>query len=85
MANMVMLVNLPEKANPAVKKTRARPYAVWLTLNGAMMQNESCQGSRALLRVAASSTMTLNLAPFGRWTLRDKAPQRRLALRSGAR
>jgi len=25
--------------------------------------------------------MTLNLAPFGRWTLRDKAAQRRLALR----
>ncbi len=24
----------------------------------------------------------LNLAPFGRWTLRDKAAQRRLALRS---
>ena len=26
----------------------------------------------------------LNLAPFGRWTLRDKAAQRRLALRWGA-
>ncbi|MCL4526695.1 MAG: hypothetical protein M1492_09585 [Gammaproteobacteria bacterium] len=26
----------------------------------------------------------LNLAPFGRWTLRDKAAQRRLALRSRA-
>jgi hypothetical protein len=24
--------------------------------------------------------MALNLAPFGRWTLRDKAAQRRLAL-----
>jgi hypothetical protein len=23
----------------------------------------------------------LNLAPFGRWTMRDKAAQRRLALR----
>jgi hypothetical protein len=29
----------------------------------------------------ASSNMALNLAPFGRWTLRDKAAQRRLALR----
>jgi hypothetical protein len=29
--------------------------------------------------------MALNLAPFGRWTLRDKAAQRRLALRSAAR
>ena len=26
--------------------------------------------------------MAINLAPFGRWTLRDKAAQRRLALRS---
>jgi len=25
--------------------------------------------------------MALNLAPFSRWTLRDKATQRRLALR----
>ena len=28
-----------------------------------------------------SSNMALNGAPFGRWTLRDKAAQRRLALR----
>ena len=27
------------------------------------------------------SNMVLNLAPFGRWTLRDEAAQRRLALR----
>jgi hypothetical protein len=27
------------------------------------------------------SNMALNLALFGRWTLRDKAAQRRLALR----
>ena len=27
----------------------------------------------------------LNLAPFGRWTLRDKAAQRRLALRWASR
>jgi hypothetical protein len=27
------------------------------------------------------SIPSLNLAPFGRWTLRDKAAQRRLALR----
>jgi hypothetical protein len=27
------------------------------------------------------SNMALNLAPFGRWTLRHKAAQRRLALR----
>ncbi|TVO53459.1 hypothetical protein FHP91_16955 [Denitromonas halophila] len=28
-----------------------------------------------------SSNLALNLAPFSRWTLRDKAAQRRLALR----
>jgi hypothetical protein len=28
--------------------------------------------------------MAFNLAPFGRWTLRDKAAQRRLALRYAA-
>ena len=34
-----------------------------------------CCGKRLLPNPA------LNLAPFGRWTLRDKAAQRRLALR----
>ena len=29
------------------------------------------------------SNPALNLAPFGRWTLRDKAAQRRLALLQG--
>jgi len=36
---------------------------------------------RRLLLSAAMSNPALNLAPFGRWTLRDKAAQRRLALR----
>jgi len=31
--------------------------------------------------IAASFNMALNLALSGRWTLRDKAAQRRLALR----
>ena len=30
---------------------------------------------------AAEPNMALNLAPFGRWTLRDKAVRRRLTLR----
>jgi hypothetical protein len=34
-----------------------------------------------LLRAAASSKPALNLAPFGRWTLLDKAAQRRQPLR----
>jgi hypothetical protein len=33
------------------------------------------------LVVPQLSNMALNLAPFGLWTLRDKAAQRRLALR----
>ena len=45
------------------------------------------QHNRVAIQVtlAEAGTMThnmaLNLAPFGRWTLRDKAAQRRLALR----
>lgn len=31
--------------------------------------------------MAKVPNMALNLAPFGRWTLRHKAAQRRLALR----
>ena len=31
--------------------------------------------------VNKSPNPALNLAPFGRWTLRDKSAQRRLALR----
>jgi len=38
-------------------------------------------GLGALERLKVTSNMALNLAPFGRWTLRDKAAQRRLALR----
>jgi hypothetical protein len=33
--------------------------------------------------IIQTPNMALNLAPFGRWTLRDKAAQRRLALRWG--
>ncbi len=32
-------------------------------------------------RFSEMPNMALNLAPFGRWTLRDKAAPRRLALR----
>jgi len=35
--------------------------------------------------LSASPNPALNLAPFGRWTLRDKAAQRRLALRWASR
>lgn len=45
------------------------------------MQDKSAAGGGFTLRVAASFNLALNLAPFGRWTLRDKAAQRRLALR----
>ena len=45
------------------------------------VQNISDPSKTLILRVAASFNTALNLAPFGRWTLRDKAAQRRLALR----
>ena len=35
----------------------------------------------ALVNQNKCSNMALNLAPFSRWTLRDKAAQHRLALR----
>lgn len=34
---------------------------------------------------AAMHNMAINLSSFGRWTLRDKAVQRRLALRQSAK
>ena len=40
-----------------------------------------CLGVRVAVMSILRSNMALNLAPFGRWTLRDKAAQRRLALR----
>ena len=36
---------------------------------------------RASEVLSVALTRRLNLAPFSRWTLRDKAAQRRLALR----
>jgi hypothetical protein len=36
---------------------------------------------KTALRSTSRANMALNLAPFSRWTLRDKAAQRRLALR----
>jgi hypothetical protein len=33
-----------------------------------------------LVKTSNTSNMALNLVPFGRWTLCDKAAQRRLAL-----
>ena len=37
--------------------------------------------NKNIRRLVPRSNPALNLAPFGRWTLRDKAAQRRLALR----
>jgi hypothetical protein len=36
---------------------------------------------KIILNSEQTANPALNLAPFGRWTLRDKAAQRRLALR----
>ena len=42
------------------------------------------RGCKTSPSLAFMHNPALNLAPFGRWTLRDKAAQRRLALRSAA-
>lgn len=56
----------------------------------ALLGGFSCPTPLVAHRVAVAKTIShqeqranpaLNLAPFGRWTLRDKAAQRRLALR----
>jgi len=52
-----------------------------LISEGVIVQNNSWGREMCFLRVAAPSNPALNLAPFSRWTLRDKAAQRRLALR----
>ena len=52
-----------------------------LSIEGVSLNNRSWPAGVGLLRVAASSNMALNPAPFSRWTLRDKAAQRRLAPR----
>ena len=44
----------------------------------------SIQGRKAFVLLYLPSNMALNLAHFVRWTLRDKAAQRRLALRYAA-
>ncbi|MDP1613506.1 MAG: hypothetical protein Q8M11_20800, partial [Sulfuritalea sp.] len=48
-----------------------------LGIEGMKVQDNSWCRSKPLLRVAASSNMAVDLAPFGRWTLRDEAAQRR--------
>ncbi len=48
------------------------------TVFGASM---SLSSSLAMVRLSTRHNPALNLAPFSRWTLRDKAAQRRLALR----
>jgi hypothetical protein len=45
------------------------------------VQDISARSNTRILRGAASFNPALNLAPSGRWTLRDKAAQRPLALR----
>ena len=42
---------------------------------------QSQERSSKVMAATPLPNMALNLAPFGRWTLRDKAAQRRLALR----
>ena len=55
------------------------PWLVGLSLSAAHCLLR--QASIGYVVSKVRSNMALNLAPFGRWTLRDKAAQRRLALR----
>ena len=48
---------------------------------GVIVQHNPWGSEVCFLRVPASSTPALYLAPFRDWSLRDKAAQRRLALR----
>jgi hypothetical protein len=41
--------------------------------DGGVMQDKSAAGGGFTLRVAASFNIPVKAAPFGRWTLRDKA------------
>ena len=50
-------------------------------LQGRLLHLEVGHRSPSSHGSANSPNMELNLAPFGRWALRDKAAQRRLALR----
>ena len=50
--------------------------------SGAVSPAPTFEMSRFSVRVLDRRRVALNLAPFGRWTLRDKAAQRRLAPRS---
>ena len=52
-----------------------------LTSEGVIVHNNSWGREVVFLRVAAPSNPALNLVRFALWTLRDKAAQRRLALR----
>jgi hypothetical protein len=44
-----------------------------------ILATRSPSRQRRLFSIGTMSNPALNLAPFGRWTLRDKAAQRRLA------
>ena len=66
----------------ATPKPLVHHYAVAALRGGFVFSSSITVGSRATPLLPASSPNTaLNHAPFGRWTLRDKAAQRRLALR----
>jgi hypothetical protein len=71
------------KKKPASSKRaqlpRATDYAKRFHKDWDMLRNLMVRGYFSA--IAASFNPALNLAPFSRWTLRDKAAQRRLALR----
>ena len=80
-------VCVPPGFSASIVRSRSRLAAVGLRYAQAMpfisrpLQNlRSCSGEAGSVGCATSNP-ALNLAPSGRWTLRIKAAQRRLALR----
>ncbi|MBS1159297.1 MAG: hypothetical protein H6R15_1716 [Proteobacteria bacterium] len=59
-----------------MKKPNRLPTFEWFASNASMISAPHNDGCARVL-----PNMALNLAPFSRWTLRDKAAQRRLASR----
>jgi len=84
-------VELVSRASTAVNRYRCRKRFIF-TAAGSHGPRSVVRAALVALRVLRYSRFSmpmqtpspnpaLNLAPFGRWTLRDKAAQRRLALR----
>ena len=64
-----------------LRPARFNANVVALQLHHRLNMQVKSDCPKTLLGFTAAPNLALNLAPFGRWTLRDKAAQRRLAPR----